>query len=502
MIKKSPVVLASEMSRIEKLACSEGCNEEDFMEKAGRSIADHAELFIKENGGSSSVTLLTGKGNNAGDTYLVGMHLLQRGFLVEAFSVYPEDSCGLLCKKQQLRFQKAGGQIHFVEDINSVHFPKEGVILDGLVGTGFKDKAEGELAEAIIWANKSKLPILAVDIPSGLSGDTGRVDSVAIQATSTVYLEFPKIGFFLEQGWDHVGALLKGAFDLPLKYREEIRPEAFLVEPPLLGDFLLAPRRARNKYEAGYVIVLAGSYLMPGAGALSSYATLRSGAGIVRWFYPAGIENMIAGAPFEVIKCPLESSLDPLFEEMKRARALIVGPGMGRDKESYKKIKKVLSKCSIPSVIDADALFFLSKKPSFVLPANSLLTPHTGEMKRLLDSHSLKGDLLSACQSYVTKKNTTLLLKGAPNFLFSPGNLPSILPFGNPGMATAGSGDVLTGVLAALLSQKLNPIDATILGCYLHGKAGDLAAEDLTVFCLTASDILAYLPKAFASGIV
>ena len=171
---------------------------------------------------------------------------------------------------------------------------------------------------------------------------------------------------------------------------------------------------------------------------------------------------------------------------------------MGRNKEEERKIKKILSKIAIPSVIDADALFFLAQKPSFEIPKQAILTPHTGEMKRLLKAHDLlEKDLLSGCQLYVEKKQTTLLLKGAPNILFSPQETPLILPFGNPGMATAGYGDVLSGALGALLSQGLTTRSAAILGCYLHGKAGDMATKESSFFGITASDILHFLPKAF-----
>ena len=498
-MKKTKVVSAEVMTKLEGLAYTQGCKELDFMEQAGSSIAEKTAAFIQESKISSHVTLLVGKGNNGGDAYVSGRKLLEleKGFQVSAFHVYPLDQCGPLCREQKERFEKAGGRITFLSDGKDIIFPKEGVILDGLVGTGFKGKAEGVLAEVISQANQSSLPILAIDIPSGVCGNTGAVETVAIEATATIYLELPKLGFFLKSGWDHVGKLIKAEFGLPHSLLEQVKPEAFLIEEV---DASLLPkiRRTRNKYDAGYVLTLAGSYAMTGAGILASYAALKSGAGIVRWFYPPEIAHLLSGAPWELIKEPFidESRFE---EEMKRAKALIIGPGMGREKHEQKKIKWALSNTKVPTVIDADALFFLAKNPSFKIPPESILTPHTGELHRILESHHLeKQDLLSACQTFVDKKKTTLLLKGAPNFLFFPQETPRILPFGNPGMATAGSGDVLCGILAAFLAQGLSPTSTALLACYLHGKAGDLAAAEKTRFCVTARDLLDYLPRAFS----
>ncbi len=493
-MRKTKVVSAKSMTRLEGLAYAGGCKELDFMEGAGSSIAEKTEAFIRESKLSSHVTLLVGKGNNGGDAYVAGRKLLEKGIRVTAFHVYHIDQCGPLCLQQKESFERCGGQIQFLYEGKDICFPSEGVILDGLVGTGFKGKAEGVLADVICKANNASLPILAIDIPSGLCGNTGSVESVAIQATATIYLELPKIGFFLKEGWKYVGRLIKANFGLPEAFLDQVEPEAFLIEEV---DSSLLPKieRTRNKYDAGYVLTLAGSYAMTGAGILASYAALKSGAGIVRWFYPPEIAHLISGAPFELIKEPfLEESR--FEEEMKKAKALIIGPGMGREKSEQKKIKWALSNSKVPTVIDADALFFLAKNPSFKIPQGAVLTPHLGELSRIVDLQ--KQDLLSACQSYVDKKKTCLLLKGAPNFLFSPGETPQILPFGNPGMSTAGSGDILSGILAALLAQGLKATSAALLACYLHGKSGDLAVSEKTCFCVTASDLLDYLPKAFS----
>lgn len=497
MINQIKVISTKEMIKTEGLAYARGHKEEDFMEQAGISVAGFVKDWIEEKKQKSIVTLLVGKGNNGGDAYVAGRKLLEQGFQVEAIHIYSLDQCGPLCLLQYKRFMEAGGKVSFVHELGGVFFPKEGIILDGLVGTGFKGKAEGALAEAICLANHSGLPILAIDIPSGLCGMTGKVETVAVKAEATIYLEFPKIGFFLDQGWDHVGDLLPGEFGLPKQFRDEAVGQAFLVEGCSLSIPLPAIRRCRSKYDAGYVLACAGSPSMMGAGALTSYASLKAGAGICRLFYSAAWEGGIPSIPPEVISQPIVDSVDPVFKEMRRACSLLIGPGLGRDKKTQGKISKILGKCTLPCVIDADALFFLAKHPSFLVPATAILTPHLGEMKRLFSEETLKQSLWSCCQAYVEEKNTIVLLKGAPNVLFSPFTLPQILPFGNPGMATAGSGDVLTGIIAALLAQGLERSDAAILGCFLHGLSGDIAVREKTHYCLTASDLITYLPHAF-----
>jgi ADP-dependent NAD(P)H-hydrate dehydratase / NAD(P)H-hydrate epimerase len=358
----------------------------------------------------------------------------------------------------------------------------------GLVGTGFKGKASGALAKAITWANNTDLPILAIDIPSGLNGTTGEVGSVAIDAVGTIYLGLPKIGFFLEKGWDMVGDLAGVDFGLPEEFIDEAKEEALLLDPTSLH---LPPlRRSRHKYEAGYVLGIAGSPQMPGAAALATAGVLRSGAGIVRLFSmpDTPTDQLLAEVIHE------EYDLKKIKEESKRAAAYFIGPGLGRTSETEKLLKQLFTSLRLPTVIDADALYFLAKNPSTKLPKHSILTPHHGEMEKLLK----KKPTLKNCQAYVEKHKTTLVLKGAPSIVFHPGKKPLVIAHGDPGMATAGSGDVLTGILAGLLAQKMTPGEAAALGVYLHARAGEIAGLSLTSYCMIASDILKYLPQAFA----
>jgi NAD(P)H-hydrate epimerase len=219
MMKKNKVISAKSMIKIEGLAYAQGFQELDFMERAGVSVANEIERFVLERSLARIATLLVGKGNNGGDAYVTGLKLLEKGFQVRAFHLYSMEQSGPLCRQQKERFEKAGGRIDFVQEGKEVLFGADGIIVDGLVGTGFKGTADGVLVDIISKANHSKLPIIAIDIPSGVSGDTGEVGSVAIHATQTIYLELPKLGFFLGKGWNHVGQLIRGEFGLPAALR-------------------------------------------------------------------------------------------------------------------------------------------------------------------------------------------------------------------------------------------------------------------------------------------
>lgn len=479
------VITADEMKRIETLAYSEGCSDADFMENAGQSIADATLDFIEEHVLEKKVTLLVGKGNNGGDALVAGRLLLSKGYSVTAYHPFPLEECTPLCRAQVSKYKESGGKFTSSDKW-------QGVLLDGLVGTGFKGKAEGLLLDTIQKANDSGLPILAIDIPSGLNGTTGEVGSLAIEADVTFFLGLPKLGFFWGDGWNHVGELVACSFGMPEKYFEKANPEAYLADDI---DLLLPEiKRNRHKYEAGYVLAIAGSLGMTGAALLASTAVLRTGAGIVRLFFPKAIFNELAASPFEIIKEAWDYKPKRVLEEAKRAKAALIGPGLGRTKEVKSMLKKLLAKLPIPAVLDADALFFLSQNPSWKIPKQSLLTPHHQEMQRLLGHTPLS---LQAVQHYVEKKQVTLVLKGAPTFIFDSYSKPLIITRGDPGMATAGSGDVLTGILASLISQGVSIYEATVLGVTLHGAAGEMAALKKTTYCMVASDIIHNLPYAF-----
>ncbi|HEV3270437.1 MAG TPA: NAD(P)H-hydrate dehydratase [Candidatus Rhabdochlamydia sp.] len=482
------VVTTQEMKDVESRAFQKGCSELEFMQQAGISVAMEVDKFTQERKLPKEVLLFAGRGNNAGDGFAAGAILVAKGYSVIAYPIYPLERFSALCRNMYENFCAQGGKIEFSLEKIQQRMNNSGLILDALVGTGMKKRADNELAAAIEIANCSNLPILSIDIPSGLNGTTGEVGSIAIRATKTIYLELAKTGFFLRDGWEHVGEIVRGGFGLQ---EDKIKASACLLNVSSLK--LPVIQRSWHKYQKGYVVAVAGSEEMPGAAILASYAALRSGAGIVRLFSSDKVT-----VPYEIIHQTLDDkNFDTLDQEITRAKAVLVGPGLGRIKTDI--IVQHLLKVSKPLVIDADALYSLAKHPSWKIPSSCILTPHKQEMKRLLGLDTKQEiDWLSLCQNYVDEKQTTLVLKGAPTFIFASSHLPLIITQGDPALATAGSGDVLTGVIAALLCHRLTPRYAAALGCFIHAIAGEKAAKDLTSYGVIAADLLGYLPKALS----
>jgi NAD(P)H-hydrate epimerase len=484
------VVSAQLMTELEAQAYRQGFTEKDFMENAGRGIAAVTQEFIEKHSLSPTVWLLCGKGNNAGDAFVAGCYLLEQGYQVIAIQPDLLEHCSPLCQQNGRRFLEKKGTL--IRQLRS--FDSPGVILDGLFGTGFKGTVHPPYIPLIEAANQSGLPILAIDIPSGLNGTTGLVEGSAIQATQTIFLGLPKTGFFLENGWNVVGKLRRVEFGLPAAIIEQAQANFEILTPEQIVQLLPPIKRNRHKYQAGYVIGLAAI--------LSSLAAFRGGSGMVRLLYPQGMEAELASSPYELIKIPYDyDQPQEVSQLMQKAGATFVGPGLGRTEHTQKLLQNVLPSLEKPCVIDADALTLFADQ-AFSLPPQSILTPHTGEMQTLLKSPSrlsLNFDLLQTCQKYAEEHAITLILKGAPTFIFQPHKPTFVNPTGDPGMATAGSGDVLTGLLASLLSQGLSCHDAALLGVYLHGLAGELAAEQRkTSYGMMATDLINHFADAYA----
>lgn len=325
-IQGLPVVSSKEMQRIEKLAFTAGENDQKYMEAAAKGVATFVEKFLVTHRPAGEIFLLIGKGNKGGDAFCAGEILRKKGFTVKAYHPFSLSVCSPLCQKMEKRFQSAGGIYKEIDKIP--HFSSKGIIIDGLLGTGFSGKVEGFLAEVIEAANQSGLPIFSIDIPSGVDGNTGCVENVAIKANYTIFLGLPKIGFFLQQGWEHVGEIAPVDFGMPLQFIEKAHPEAHLIDESQAALAFPKIKRTRHKYERGYLLAIAGSINMPGAALMACLSALRAGAGIVRLFYPETMREELAFAPYELIKEGWDlKDASRIFEEEKRAKALIIGPG-------------------------------------------------------------------------------------------------------------------------------------------------------------------------------
>lgn len=499
MLEGLKVVTSQEMARIEKKSISEGASAEQYMLQAAEGIAQYVFHYIEMHGRERLITALVGKGNNGGDAFVVGILLLKKGFKVKAFCVFNDEECSSLNQKYRKSFVQAGGELITITSVKDFQPYPHSLIIDGLLGTGFAGEVKGLLQQIIDAANLSSLPIIAIDIPSGLDGNTGDSHGTVIQARITCYLGLPKLGFFIRKGYEKIGRLQPIDFGLDPLYIGEAKAFSFLLSEESIPALLPKIQRTRHKYERGYVIALAGSKSMPGAALLACLSTLRAGAGIVRLFHPEGMEEVLSSSFEELIKTAWSPQKDQLiFEEARRARSILIGPGMGNTDEVKQEIIKVLSRIDIPCVLDADALevFALSAQK---YPQQVVLTPHRKEMMRCLQKDSIadEEEFFTLCQKFADQKNVTIVLKGAPTWIFHPHTSLLVIPRGDPGMATAGSGDVLAGVITALLAQGLKTREAAALGVYLHALAGEKAAMEKTSYSVIASDLIEQLPDVF-----
>lgn len=511
---KIKVVSAQEMARIEKCAILEGGNAAEFMLAAGKNISEKIAGLFPLNGvspkrdlgeevsektdSSGKILLLVGRGNNGGDCLIAGSFLLKRGYDVRAMLFFDPKDFSDLCLKNFDSFTKNGGHYKKISSSDDLIFERDEIIIDGIFGTGFKGELGEFFSKCIEKVNLSGNLKVSIDIPSGLSGDDGKAENGAILADHTIFLGLPKSGFFLNDGWAHVGMLHKVDFGLKQRYIDMAEESFFLVEGIEEKDL---PKiiRTRNKYEAGFVAGIAGSIGMEGAANLSGKAALRSGAGIVKLFING--YSFFCKEPLtdELVKMELNfSKKEEILSECNKASAIYIGPGIGRLEKMEEFLKYLIPKITKPLVLDADGLYFFAKNPDCKLPENVIMTPHVGEMLRLLNKKKLTHlELISETREFSEKNNAVVILKGAPTFIFKKGEKPTIVIQGDPGMATAGSGDVLTGVIAALLAQGVEITKAAELGAFLHGAAGEAAARDKTSYAMIASDIVEHLPDVF-----
>ncbi len=458
------VITPLEMKRVERLAYTAGYKDTDFMEEAGRAVAE--EAYTR----GSRFTIICGKGNNAGDGLVAARYLVQKGLEVEVILLFTEGSA--LFQKQLTAYQALGSPYKHITLVEDIVF--KDVVIVAIFGTGFIGPLEGLPLRVVQKINKIKAFIIAVDIPTGLNGETGEVLSDALKADVTVTLGLPKTGLFL--GYEYTGNIKVASFGLPDIFLAQAKASYELFKgKPLFPEH----KRTWHKYQRGYVLALAGSEGMMGAAALSTEAALRSGAGIIRLLIHKKDASRLLYLKPEVLAAFLEDSVE---DEWARASALLIGPGIGR-KES-RDLLRILNLGKKPLVLDADALWWLSLK-AFNPPQGSILTPHAGEMARIGQDP----------QAFANKNDVIIILKGAPTIIYAKDKIPLIMIGAPSAMATAGSGDVLTGIIAAFLAQKLAPYEAAITAFSVHSLAGQIAFEDKG-FGAIASDFVKAIPAA------
>ncbi len=432
------------------------------------------------------VVLLVGNGNNGGDALLVGVLALRAGLAVEAIALDAQSSGD--AARARAAFVDAGGRITLADAATAI--PPTDVVVDGLFGTGLARPVEGVAAVLVERLNAARAPVLALDLPSGLDADTGASLGVAVRADCTVSFVAWKRGLFSADGADCCGVRELAALDLPGSARVAIEADAELLDGTIAR---LLPARGSNvnKGTFGHVVAIGGDSGFGGAIRLTAEAALRCGAGLVSVATRAAHVAALNATRPELMARAVETAAAgaPLVE---RASVIAIGPGLGQGDWARELLELALASGK-PLVLDADALNLLALAPR-MLPAQAILTPHPGEAARLLGSEvaTLQRDRFAAVRALSARHAAIVVLKGAGSLIADPQGRVAVCPWGNPGMASAGMGDVLTGVIAALLAQGLPAWDAARMGVALHARAGDIAAGSAPRGLL-ASDLFAPL---------
>lgn len=485
-----------------------------LMENAGRAVAEHAVAMLggRAIGGPHRVCAICGPGNNGGDGMVAARLLREQGAEVSVFLLGRVAGLRGAARASHRRLTATGQAVTEVAGERGLAILRgalagSGLAIDAIYGTGFRGTPDRIAAAAIAAINGAGSAVLAVDVPSGIDGATGAAAGGAVKARCTVTLGLAKTGLFFYPGRACAGEVVVADIGFPPQLLDGA---AETIESRDAAALL--PRRApdAHKGSCGAVLVLAGSAGFTGAAALASTAALRSGAGLVQLGVPESLHDVMAAKLTEVIVRPLPETrtrtvsaqaLDRIRALASRADSLAIGPGLSTHAETVDLVQRLVPALQAPSVIDADGLNALALRPELLSAAKAplVLTPHCGELARLMGSEvaAIRADPLAAARAAAGRFRQVVVLKGGPTVIAEPAGRAWINTTGNPGMATAGAGDVLTGLVAGLLAQGVPAVQAAVLGVHLHGLAGDLAAEELTEYCLLAGDIIDHLPDAF-----
>jgi NAD(P)H-hydrate epimerase len=377
------------------------------------------------------------------------------------------------------------------------------LIIDGLFGTGLKGPLNGGFAAVVQYINGTSATVISIDIPSGLGGEETSLHSIQsniVHADFTYSMQLPKLSFLFPENEETVGEWELLDIGLSLKFIEETETDYVLVEEDDIRQSIKSRKKFSHKGDFGHGLLVAGSYGMAGASILAARACLRSGIGKLTVHTPTCNNDILQiSVPEAVIEHDVDECYFSWVSDMDGYQALGIGPGLGTSKETENALLNQLKDCQVPTVIDADALTHLARNREALksLPPNSILTPHPKELERLIGKcNSSYERLIKACELTQTF-GVYVLLKGAYSVLITPQRKCFFNPTGNTGMSTAGSGDVLTGIILALLAQDYSIEKAGIIGAYIHGLAGDIAREKYGVISLTAGDIVRFLPEAW-----
>ena len=508
------IVTANQIQTLDRRTIHEaGVPGKVLMERAGEGVMTVLEQTFGSFCGKT-VSIFCGKGNNGGDGLVVARLLHHKqGKVHVCLLTNPRDLRGDAKTMYQRYLKIAGTSKLFINPSkNNIHqlLRASDFVVDALLGTGIVSPLKNEYRIAIEAINASGLPTIAVDIPSGIQTDTGAIVGTAVQARLTATFGYPKLGLFLGPAIDHVGEIHYVDIGIPPSYINDMNLTTTLITQASLQGTLPDRKPSSHKGTFGHAGIIAGSPGKTGAAALAAQAALRVGTGLVTIAIPRSANVCLEAKTLEAMTVPMPETLDatlsleslPSLKIFAQTRdAIGMGPGLTTQPETVALIHALLSEIDQPCVIDADALTALAGHTDLLHHCRStpVLTPHPGEMVRLMNhtsTETINANRLTIARDFAQSYACVLVLKGARTIVAGPDGHTMICPTGNPGMATAGMGDVLTGMITGLLAHGLFPLQAARVGVFLHGLAGDLAAQQLGQTSLMARDLIDCIPQA------
>lgn len=460
-----------------------------LMERASTGFVRwFTERFRKD----QRIVIFCGPGDNGGDGLAIARMLIQKMFEVAIYHVRSKETS----ENYQINEERLS-HLGFINTISSFkEIPSlvgDMVIIDALFGSGTNKPVEGLYADVIHAINKSDAIVVSVDVPSGLYLDKQTEHTNIVKADYTVSFQIPKLAFMLPQHEEYVGDWYILHIGLSREFIEAANTNDYYLDEGIVKNLVVKRNKFSHKGTFGKSLIIAGSYGMLGAAVLASKACLRSGAGLVKVYVPeAGFFVLQNDLPEVIVLTDQHPEIITDIPDLTEYTVIGVGPGIGEQKETAAALDKLLSNAKVPLVIDGSALNILAAHKTMLekIPAGSILTPHMKEFERLAGKSQHDYDRLEKAKAFSKKYKVLIVLKGAHTAIINPEGITYFNSTGNPGMATAGAGDVLTGIITALLGQGYPSQEAALLGVFLHGYAGDAAARKLSQHSMLASDIV------------
>jgi len=508
------IATSEQMRSIDKRAIEElGIPGLALMENAGKGVVVAIEDVAGDVRGKS-FALVCGKGNNGGDGFVVSRLLREKGAHVTVFLLAGQEEVSGDAAVNMKRFVSMGGELKELTEANlsqelTPALGKAHFVVDAIYGTGFKGRAADIAALAIELINSSDRSVFSVDVPSGLDCDTGRAEGACVKACATATLGLLKKGLLLYPGRKLSGEIFVVDIGIPSECVEKEKIELELVENVLAKEWF--PRREPDvhKGNCGKIAVVGGSVGLTGAVALCSMAAMRTGAGLVIAAVPESLNDILEVKMTESMTLPVPETTertlsikakDEILRLVESYDVLALGPGLSRNSESAALARAIVPSVTKPCVLDADGLNAFVDQRGLLAKCGTrlVITPHVVEMSRLSgeESDSVARDRVAAAKRFAVELGIVVLLKGAPTVIAQPEGITYVNPTGNAGLASGGSGDVLTGIIAALLGQGLSTVHAAALGAYLHGLSADVAKEKLGEEGMIAGDLIECIPEA------